>query len=152
VRFDYSSLFSDAQVEKVRNSGEKIWKLEELSDENQSAMKLSQICQKIELCLREIILCFQINLQNLLFSLKFNSYSWFCLNIYILFIAMLDCFPIWTTLNFWSPPFFASDVKRRTKHRKVRNFYVFTHDTLYEIECQTCFQNWKWNPIPNSSL
>jgi hypothetical protein len=43
----------------------------------QSAMKLSQIRRRIELCLREIILRFEMNLQNLLFSWQFNSYSYF---------------------------------------------------------------------------
>jgi hypothetical protein len=43
----------------------------------QSSMKLSQIRRRIELCLREIILRFEMNLQNLLFSWQFNSYSYF---------------------------------------------------------------------------
>jgi hypothetical protein len=42
-----------------------------------SAMKLSQIRRRIELCQREIILRFEMNLQNLLFSWQFNSYSYF---------------------------------------------------------------------------
>jgi hypothetical protein len=45
AHFDYSSLFSDAQVEKVGNR-EKMRKLKELSDENQTECHgiLSQIC------------------------------------------------------------------------------------------------------------
>jgi hypothetical protein len=43
----------------------------------QSAMNLSQIRQRIELCLRNLILRFEISLQNLLFSWRFNSYSYF---------------------------------------------------------------------------
>jgi hypothetical protein len=38
----------------------------------QSGMKLSQIRRRIELCLREIILRFEMNLQNLLFSWQFH--------------------------------------------------------------------------------
>jgi hypothetical protein len=60
---------TDAQVEKVENP-EKMWKLKEPPDENQqSAMKVSQIRRRIDLCLTEIILRFDINLQNLLFFL-----------------------------------------------------------------------------------
>jgi hypothetical protein len=43
----------------------------------QSAMKLSEIRRRIKLCLREIILRFEMNLQNFLFSWQFNSYSYF---------------------------------------------------------------------------
>jgi hypothetical protein len=43
----------------------------------QSVMKLSQVNRRIELCLREIILRFKMNLQNLLFFWQFNSYSYF---------------------------------------------------------------------------
>jgi hypothetical protein len=50
------------QVEKVGNPQQKMWKMKEPSDENQSAMKLSQIRRRIELCLREIILRFKMNL------------------------------------------------------------------------------------------
>jgi hypothetical protein len=39
-------------------------------------MKLSQICRRIELCMREIILPFEMNLQNLLFSGQNYSYSY----------------------------------------------------------------------------
>jgi hypothetical protein len=43
----------------------------------QSDMKLSKICLWTELCLRKILVPFQMNLQNLLFSWQFNSYSYF---------------------------------------------------------------------------
>jgi hypothetical protein len=44
----------------------------------QSAMKLSQIRQRIELCMKNIILRFEVNLRNLLFfSWQFNPYSYF---------------------------------------------------------------------------
>jgi hypothetical protein len=43
------------------------------SNENQSAMKLGQICRRIALCLREMILRFEMNLQNVLFSWQFRS-------------------------------------------------------------------------------
>jgi hypothetical protein len=36
VQFDYSSLFSDAQVENVGNPGKKVKNVKELSDENQN--------------------------------------------------------------------------------------------------------------------
>jgi hypothetical protein len=53
-------------------------KVKERSDETkQSAMKLSQSHRKIELCLREIILRFGMNIQNLHFSSQFNPYSYF---------------------------------------------------------------------------
>jgi hypothetical protein len=42
----------------------------------QSAMKLSQIRRRIELCMREIILRFKMDLQNLIFSLQFNPNSY----------------------------------------------------------------------------
>ena len=49
----------------------KIQKLAEPSDGNQTECHeiLSQICRRIELCLREIILRFELNLQNLLLFL-----------------------------------------------------------------------------------
>jgi hypothetical protein len=75
--FDYSSLFSDAQVEKVENSGGgcENWKSHRMKTK-QSAMKLSQIRRRIGLCLTELILRFEMNLQNILFSWQFNSYSY----------------------------------------------------------------------------
>jgi hypothetical protein len=69
AHFYYTSLFCDAQVEKVGNPGGKKSKLKEQSYENKSVMKLSQIHRSIELCLREITLCFEMNLQNLTFFL-----------------------------------------------------------------------------------
>jgi hypothetical protein len=67
---------SDAQVEKVGNPKKKCknWKSRRIKTK-QSAMKLNQIRRRIELCLREIILRFEMNLQNLLFSwpLKYNK-------------------------------------------------------------------------------
>jgi hypothetical protein len=50
----------------------------------QIVMKLSQIRRRIELCLREIILRFEINSQNVLFSWQFNSYSYFKASIEVL--------------------------------------------------------------------
>jgi hypothetical protein len=76
VPFDYSSLFSDAQVEKFGNQWEKMWNWKSRRMKTKlSAIKLSQIRRRIELCLREIILRFEMNLENLLFSWQFNSYS-----------------------------------------------------------------------------
>jgi hypothetical protein len=70
---------TDAQVEKVGNPKKRSWKLKELSycmKTKQSAMKLSRRIE-LHVCLREIILRFEMNLQNLHFSWQFNSYSCF---------------------------------------------------------------------------
>jgi hypothetical protein len=70
AHFNHSSLFSDAQVEKVGNPEKKICensKSHRMKTE-ESAMKLNQIRRRIELCLREMILRFEMNLQNLVFS------------------------------------------------------------------------------------
>jgi hypothetical protein len=65
--------------------GRKSWKFRRKKIENwtsrrmktkQCAMKLSQVHRRIELCLREIILPFEMNLQNLIFSWQFNSHSY----------------------------------------------------------------------------
>jgi hypothetical protein len=55
VHFDYSSLFSDVQVEKVEIK-KKIENLKShLMKTKQSAMKMSQIRRRIELCLRYLL-------------------------------------------------------------------------------------------------
>jgi hypothetical protein len=43
------------RLKKVGNPN-KMWKLNKLSDENQSAMKLSQIHRWVELCMKETII------------------------------------------------------------------------------------------------
>jgi hypothetical protein len=53
-----------------------IWKSRRVKTKN-SDMKLSQIRRRIKLYLREIILRFEMNLENLLFSWQFKSYSYF---------------------------------------------------------------------------
>jgi hypothetical protein len=50
----------------------------------QSVMKLSQIRRRMELYLRKIIIRFEMNLQNLLFSWQCNSYSYFKASIEVL--------------------------------------------------------------------
>jgi hypothetical protein len=76
--FDCSSVFSGSQVEKIGNPGQKCenWKNHRMKN-NKSAMKLSQIRRRIEICLREIIVRFEMNLQNLLFTGQLNSYLYF---------------------------------------------------------------------------
>jgi hypothetical protein len=63
------------EIQKKKKE-KKMWKLKEPSDVNQNAIKLSQIRRRIELCMREIMLRFEMNLQNLLFPWQFNSYSY----------------------------------------------------------------------------
>jgi hypothetical protein len=60
MRISTTRFFSDAQVEKVGNP-KKVNTVKQLSDENQTTMKLSQIRRRIELCLEEIILRFEMN-------------------------------------------------------------------------------------------
>jgi hypothetical protein len=43
----------------------------------QNVMELSQISQRREQCMKEIILCFQMNFKKLHFSLQVNSYLYF---------------------------------------------------------------------------
>jgi hypothetical protein len=69
-----SVMFRSKKLE-IRKKSEN-WKSRRMKTK-QSAIKLSQISQRIELCLREIILRFEMNLQNLLFSWQFNSYLYF---------------------------------------------------------------------------
>jgi hypothetical protein len=57
---------------------EKLWKLYKSRNKNNyCAMKLSQIRWTIELCMREIILRFEMNLSKLLFSWQNYSYLYF---------------------------------------------------------------------------
>jgi hypothetical protein len=50
---------------------EKMWKLQEPSEENQTEChEIEPNLSKIELCMREIILRFEMNLQNFTFFLK----------------------------------------------------------------------------------
>jgi hypothetical protein len=52
----------------------KMWKLKEVSDKNQrECHEMSQIGQRIELCMREIAFCFEMNIQHLLFSSQLSS-------------------------------------------------------------------------------
>jgi hypothetical protein len=76
--------FSTTQFSSVMLSSKKLeirkcenWESRRMKTK-QSAMKLSQIRRRIytELCLREIILRFDVNLQNLLLYWQFNSYSY----------------------------------------------------------------------------
>jgi hypothetical protein len=60
----------------IRKKCEK-WKSHRMKTKKECHEILSQISQRIELCVREIILRFEMNLQNLLFSWQFNSYSYF---------------------------------------------------------------------------
>jgi hypothetical protein len=68
-------------INSLQYSGQKSWKTEkkkeivktvqEPKNTGYCAMKLSQICRRIVLCMRDIILCFRMNLWNLLFFSKF---------------------------------------------------------------------------------
>jgi hypothetical protein len=58
----------------------------------QSAMKLSQIRRRIELCLREIILRFEMNIQNLLFFLDSSIH-----------IRILKQVPKYLVTGLWRP-------------------------------------------------
>jgi hypothetical protein len=65
VHFDYLSLFSGTQAEKVGNPTEIFKKCENCIKAERNkycAMKLNQICRRIELCMREMILRFGMNL------------------------------------------------------------------------------------------
>jgi hypothetical protein len=67
VHFDYLSLFSGTQAEKVGNPGKKCENCKRAKNKTKQnktkycAMKLSQIPRRIELCMREIILRFEVN-------------------------------------------------------------------------------------------
>jgi hypothetical protein len=103
----------------------------------QSAMKLSQICRRTGLCLRKIILRFEMYLSNLLFSWLLNSYSYFKastevlsnwavekseingVHIKFLKILMVDFPLIWYQVH-----------KNRTIHFLYIKFGHYTLDTL----------------------
>jgi hypothetical protein len=67
-----SSVMLRSKKLEIRKKSEN-WKSRRMKTK-QSIIKLSQIRRRIEQCLREIILRFAMNLQNLLFSWQFNSY------------------------------------------------------------------------------
>jgi hypothetical protein len=72
VHFDYVSILSDANVEKVGNPKKKKkcekWKSPKMKTK-ESVIKLSQIYRRIQLCLREINLIYKIYS----FSWQFNE-------------------------------------------------------------------------------
>jgi hypothetical protein len=70
-----SSVMLKSKKLEIRKKKCENWKSRRMKTK-QSAMKLSQIRRRIELCLREMILRFEMNLQNLL-SWQFNSYLYF---------------------------------------------------------------------------
>jgi hypothetical protein len=62
VHFDYSSLFSDVHAEKVGNpeNQKPLETVKKPIKTKTRAMKMSQICLRIKLCMREIILRFEM--------------------------------------------------------------------------------------------
>jgi hypothetical protein len=66
AHFNCSSLFSGTQAE-VPNS-KKNAKIVKAGKTKYCAMRLSQMRRRTELCMRNIILCFEMNLENFLFS------------------------------------------------------------------------------------
>jgi hypothetical protein len=70
-----SSVMLKSEKLEIRKKSEN-WKSRRMKTK-QRAMKLSKIRRWIELCLRDLILRFEMNLQILLFSWQLNSYSYF---------------------------------------------------------------------------
>jgi hypothetical protein len=104
------SHFSNAQVEKAGNPPKirKLWKNHQMNIK-QSAMKLSQICQRIELCLQEIILRYEMNLYNLLFSWQFKSYlkqvlkylaTWLCYISFKFYCKFMQIYKVYNHIFF----------------------------------------------------
>jgi hypothetical protein len=54
--------FSGTHAEKVGNPGKKCENSKRAGKNKRNAMKLSHICRRIELCMREITLNFEMNL------------------------------------------------------------------------------------------